>query len=123
MPRFMREQTGSELRLWDKVLCALIMVIIPVASLEQHGLHLPIGTDYLNGVERAKRIAQEVDVLLLDVAHADSDVVEEAVKELRRHHEKIPLVVGNVATAAAASVKVMAATRSITQNMATAPIP
>ena len=26
------------------------MVIIPVASLEQHGLHLPIGTDYLNGV-------------------------------------------------------------------------
>ena len=23
------------------------MVIIPVASLEQHGLHLPIGTDYL----------------------------------------------------------------------------
>ncbi len=34
------------------------MVIIPVASLEQHGLHLPIGTDYLSGVERAKLIAQ-----------------------------------------------------------------
>ena len=27
------------------------MVIIPVASLEQHGLHLPIGTDFLNGLE------------------------------------------------------------------------
>ena len=27
------------------------MVLIPVAALEQHGNHLPIGTDYLNGVE------------------------------------------------------------------------
>ncbi|TDJ37938.1 MAG: hypothetical protein E2O53_01065, partial [Gammaproteobacteria bacterium] len=27
------------------------MVIIPVASLEQHGNHLPIGTDFINGVE------------------------------------------------------------------------
>lgn len=43
------------------------MVIIPVASLEQHGLHLPIGTDYLNGVERAKLIAQEVDVLVAPI--------------------------------------------------------
>jgi creatinine amidohydrolase len=43
------------------------MVIIPVASLEQHGLHLPIGTDYLNGVERAKRIAQRVDVLVAPI--------------------------------------------------------
>lgn len=43
------------------------MVLIPVASLEQHGLHLPIGTDYLNGVERAKLIAQEVDVLVAPI--------------------------------------------------------
>ena len=43
------------------------MVIFPVASLEQHGLHLPIGTDYLNGVERAKLIAQEVDVLVAPI--------------------------------------------------------
>ena len=43
------------------------MVIIPVASLEQHGLHLPIGTDYLNGVERAKRIAQQADVLVAPI--------------------------------------------------------
>ena len=43
------------------------MVIIPVASLEQHGLHLPIGTDYLNGVERAKLIAQRVDVLVAPI--------------------------------------------------------
>jgi creatinine amidohydrolase len=43
------------------------MVIMPVASLEQHGLHLPIGTDYLNGVERAKLIAQRVDVLVAPI--------------------------------------------------------
>lgn len=43
------------------------MVIIPVASLEQHGLHLPIGTDFLNGVERAKLIAQRADVLVAPI--------------------------------------------------------
>ena len=43
------------------------MVIIPVASLEQHGLHLPIGTDFLNGTERAKLIAQRTDVLVAPI--------------------------------------------------------
>jgi creatinine amidohydrolase len=43
------------------------MVIIPVASLEQHGTHLPIGTDYLNGEERAKLIAQRTDVLVAPI--------------------------------------------------------
>jgi len=43
------------------------MVIIPVASLEQHGTHLPIGTDYLNGEERAKLIAQRADVLVAPI--------------------------------------------------------
>ncbi len=43
------------------------MVIIPIPSLEQHGLHLPIGTDYLNGVERAKIVAQKTDVLVAPV--------------------------------------------------------
>ena len=43
------------------------MALIPVASLEQHGLHLPIGTDYLNGVEQAKLIAQKIDVLVAPI--------------------------------------------------------
>lgn len=43
------------------------MVLIPVASLEQHGLHLPIGTDFLNGLERAKLIAQRTDVLVAPI--------------------------------------------------------
>jgi IMP dehydrogenase len=47
-------------------------------------------------------VAEEVDVLLLDVAHADSDVVGEAVAELRRRLPPVPLIVGNVATAESA---------------------
>jgi len=43
------------------------MVIIPIASLEQHALHLPIGTDYFTGLERAKLIAQKVDVLVAPI--------------------------------------------------------
>ena len=43
------------------------MVIIPLGSLEQHGDHLPIGTDFINGVERSKLIAQERDILVAPV--------------------------------------------------------
>jgi creatinine amidohydrolase len=43
------------------------MVIIPVASLEEHGPQTPIGTDYLNGVEEAKLIAQKTDVLVAPI--------------------------------------------------------
>jgi IMP dehydrogenase len=50
----------------------------------------------------AALVEQEVDVLLVDVAHADSDLVSAAVGELKKRHEEMPLVVGNVATAEAA---------------------
>jgi creatinine amidohydrolase len=43
------------------------IVIIPVASLEQHSLHMPIGTDFLNGLERAKLVAQKTDVLVAPI--------------------------------------------------------
>ncbi len=43
------------------------MVIFPVGALEQHGPHLPIGTDFLNGLERAKLIAQRTDVLVAPI--------------------------------------------------------
>ena len=51
----------------DDLLTRSDMVIIPVGALEQHGLHLPIGTDHLNGVERAKLIAQRRDVLVAPI--------------------------------------------------------
>ena len=46
------------------------IAIIPIAALEQHSLHLPIGTDYVNGLERAKLIAQKTDVLVAPVLMA-----------------------------------------------------
>jgi creatinine amidohydrolase len=46
------------------------IVIIPIASLEQHAGHLPIGTDFINGVERAKLIAQERDILVAPILMA-----------------------------------------------------
>lgn len=43
------------------------MVIMPVGALEEHGPHLPIGTDILNGLERAKLVAQRTDVLVAPI--------------------------------------------------------
>jgi IMP dehydrogenase len=54
-------------------------------------------------LERAGALVEEeVDLVLLDVAHADSEVVEAAVLELKARLGGVPLVAGNVATAAAA---------------------
>src|SRR5215831_2922651 len=43
------------------------MVIMPVASIEQHGYQGPLGTDFLNGLERAKLVAQKTDVLVAPI--------------------------------------------------------
>lgn len=43
------------------------MVILPVASLEQHGMQGPIGTDFLSGLERAKLVAQKTEVLVAPI--------------------------------------------------------
>jgi IMP dehydrogenase len=52
--------------------------------------------DYL---ERAAALAEaEVDVVLMDIAHAHSDVLAKAVPAFRSMFPRIPLVVGNVAT-------------------------
>ena len=64
---FLPHMTAPEVR---DLLTRTDMVIFPVGALEQHGLHLPIGTDYLNGVERAKLIAQRADVLVAPILTA-----------------------------------------------------
>jgi creatinine amidohydrolase len=51
----------------EKLLERTDMVILPITAIEQHGLHLPMGTDYLNGVEKAKLIAQRTDVLVAPI--------------------------------------------------------
>jgi creatinine amidohydrolase len=61
---FLPHMTVPEVR---DLLARTDMVIIPVTSLEQHGLHLPVGTDFYGGVERAKLIAQRTDVLVAPI--------------------------------------------------------
>lgn len=46
------------------------LVIIPIGAMEQHGTHLPMGTDFINGVELCKLLAQERDVLACPVLMA-----------------------------------------------------
>src|SRR5262245_28920224 len=61
---FLPHMTSPEVR---DLLTRTDMALIPVPSLEQHGLHAPIGTDYYLGVEEAKLIAQRTDVLVAPV--------------------------------------------------------
>ena len=61
---YLPHMTWPEVR---ELLTRTDMVILPVASLEEHGYQGPIGTDFLNGVERAKLIAQKTDVLVAPI--------------------------------------------------------
>lgn len=64
---FLPHMTSPEV---DELLGKTDLVIIPIASLEQHAAHLPIGTDFINGVERSKLIAQERDLLVAPILMA-----------------------------------------------------
>jgi IMP dehydrogenase len=57
--------------------------------------------DYLE--RAAALIAEEVDCLLMDVAHADSEVVRRALREVKSRFAEVPMICGNVATASGAS--------------------
>ncbi len=56
------------------------MVLIPVGSIEQHGKHLPLGTDSYASIETCKLISQEADVLVCPVTLAG----------LSEHHMDFP---------------------------------
>lgn len=43
------------------------VIIIPIGSIEQHGLHLPLETDYIQAIELAKRIAEKAGALVAPV--------------------------------------------------------
>lgn len=64
---YLPHMTSPEVK---ELLAITDMVIIPVAALEQHGNHLPIGTDFLNAVEISIQIAQNKDVLVAPILMA-----------------------------------------------------
>lgn len=41
------------------------IVILPLGSIEQHGLHLPINTDLVLGEEMAEQVAERIGSILL----------------------------------------------------------
>jgi len=43
------------------------VVIVPIGAIEQHGPHLPTGTDYYIGWAIAKRVAEELNAFLLPI--------------------------------------------------------
>jgi creatinine amidohydrolase len=58
------EMTWSEVK---EALKETNVAIIPVGSIEQHGLHLPLGTDYFQAIELAKRVAEKTAALVAPV--------------------------------------------------------
>jgi creatinine amidohydrolase len=54
----------------EEALAVTDVAIIPVGSVEQHGRHLPLGTDFYAAVEVSKLIAQRTDVLVAPVVMA-----------------------------------------------------
>jgi len=46
------------------------MVIIPLGSTEQHGPHLPLGTDYFQALEISKKISEQTGVVVAPVLWA-----------------------------------------------------
>jgi len=64
---YLPHMTSPEVK---ELLARTDMVIIPIAALEQHGNHLPIGTDFLNAVESSIQIAQIKDVLVAPILMA-----------------------------------------------------
>jgi len=45
------------------------LAILPFGALEQHGPHLPLGTDTVTAAEVARRLAQRLDAVLLPPVH------------------------------------------------------
>ena len=63
-----------------------------------------VGVGPIQGVERAKALVKAgADIIVIDTAHGHTKNVLETLKEIKKNHSKIPVVVGNVATADAAS--------------------
>ena len=60
------EMTWPEVR---DILKETDVAIIPVGSCEQHGHHLPLGTDHIQALERCKKIAERVGAVVAPVLY------------------------------------------------------
>ena len=60
------EMTWPEVR---DVLKETDIVLIPIGSCEQHGLHLPLGTDQIQALEHCKKIAKRVGAVVAPVLY------------------------------------------------------
>ncbi len=63
-PLILQEMTWTDVREYLK---KSDMVIIPMGSTEQHGPHLPLGTDFYEAFEISKRISRETGVVVAPV--------------------------------------------------------
>ena len=62
---YLPHMTWQEL---EEALKTTDMVLIPVGSVEQHGKHLPLGTDIFAAIETAQLIAQKADIVVAPVS-------------------------------------------------------
>ena len=78
----------------------------PIANKDKYGrlmVAAAIGVTF-NSIERAQELINSgVDAIVIDTAHGHTKRVVDLLKELKKIHADIDIVVGNVATAAAAS--------------------
>lgn len=70
-PLVLQEMTWPDVREYLKT---NDMVIIPLGSTEQHGPHLPLGTDYYEALEVAKKISRRTGVVVAPVLLAGYSV-------------------------------------------------
>ncbi len=70
-PLVLQEMTWTDVR---DYLEKCDMVIIPIASTEQHGPHLPLGTDYYEALGMSKRISAQTGVVVAPVVLAGYSV-------------------------------------------------
>ncbi len=94
----------------EKKLIALITlkdllkkVQFPNSNTDENGrLRVGAAVGIKDIIERSENLINaNVDVIVIDTAHAHSEYVLKAIKEFRKHFKDFPLVVGNVATAEA----------------------
>ena len=78
----------------------------PLASKDKLGrliVGAAVGVGEEQGIERAKFLEKAgVDVIVIDTAHGHSKNVSDTLKNLKKKIPKIPIIVGNIATAEAA---------------------